>query len=132
ATATWAHVAYHNAAGDTVTNLNHPLMMLVVWPFVSLPFATALQAWTTCSILIICVVSAVVAQRLRIPAIDVALLTLSITGTLVALSLGQFTALVMALFTMAWLADRNGNHVVAGCCLGLLCLLKPFYGLFVP
>jgi len=130
-TAAWAQGALPYATGQTVVNLNHPLMMLVVWPLVSLPFANALQVWTTLSIVTMCIVSAIIAQRLPMPALDVALLTLSVTGTLVALSLGQFTAVVMALFTAAWLADRRGNEVLAGGCLGLLCLLKPFYGLFL-
>jgi hypothetical protein len=131
ATAGWADRSFQRPLGAIVTNLNHPLMMLAAWPFVSLPYQAALHWWTTCSILATCIATVLIARETRLPALDVTLLTISATGTLIAFSLGQVTPLLMVLFTVAWVADRNGSPMIAGGCLGALCLLKPFYGLFV-
>src|SRR5262249_1350204 len=129
-TAIWANSAFE-FPGHVVTNLNSPLMMLAVWPFTWLPYDAAFRLWTTLSILATCVASAVIARTAGMSVLDVVLLTFSLAGALIAFALGQVTALLTVVFTIAWLADRNGYAVVAGCCLGVLCLLKPFYGLFL-
>jgi alpha-1,2-mannosyltransferase len=46
-----------------------------------------------------------------------------------ALRLGQLSFLLLALFTLAWQAAHDGRSLRLGVLLGVLCLVKPFYGL---
>src|SRR5436189_228849 len=58
------------------------------------------------------------------------LLVLGTAASLLCIGLGQVGYWLMLLATLAWLADRAGHATRAGCWLGLLATLKPFYGLF--
>jgi alpha-1,2-mannosyltransferase len=67
------------------------------------------------------------------PAVGLALigLTLSFYPVIEAYSLGQIQAWVTALLALAILAWVSGREDLAGVAVGLACLLKPTYGIFV-
>jgi Na+/proline symporter len=58
------------------------------------------------------------------------LILLSTQASALTIRQGQVVFFVMALFTYAWLADRNGRSRASGIALGVLMALKPFFGVF--
>lgn len=118
-------------SSQPTTNLNPPLLWLVVAPFTRLQVLAAYNAWTLMSLCLFGVIARIVTTSIRMPLIDVAVIVLSLTGTAFELGLGQISFVLLVPFTAAWLLDRNGRPVAAAVCLGVLCALKPFFGLFV-
>ncbi len=130
-TAAWAagHAPYA-VTGTPTTNLNHPVLWLVVWPFLQFSPINAFIAWTLLSIALLAATAIWMAPVVGISAWETTILTLAATGTAFELGLGQIAFLLMVLLTGAWWCERTGRNAAAGACIGLLCVLKPFFGLF--
>src|SRR5262245_26898239 len=111
-------------------NLNHPLLLPLFWPFTLASEQAGFIAWTVISLALLAACIPPISRSARIAPLDVAVLILAHTGTFVALAFGQVSFFLMAAFTAAWCADRRGRALHAGAWLGLLSVLKPFYGLF--
>ncbi len=87
-------------------------------------------AWTVCSLALLVACVPTIGRHARLAPLDVVVVILAATGTFLALAFGQVSFFLMALFTAAWSADRRGRTSEAGVLLGVLTVLKPFYGLF--
>jgi hypothetical protein len=119
----WTH-------NETTPDLNHPALHLFWWPFRQLAPSTAVSVWALVSIGCYAWCAFLISRVSRFTAIEILIGTLALTGAAIALGLGQVTALLTLLLTLAWLDARSGR-ARAGVWLGVLCALKPFYGLFV-
>lgn len=130
-TAAWVDgLSPYASPGTPTSNLNHPLVWLVVFPFLVLPEPVAFVCWTILSLLLFVAVALRVSGIGGLTAFESIVITLSLTGTAFGLALGQLSFVLMLLLTGAWWFDRSGRVMAAGVCIGLLCVLKPFYGLF--
>jgi hypothetical protein len=127
----WAHGGdpYGVVIADT-PNLNHPLLLPLLWLFTLGSAQAGFVAWTLVSLALLAACIPTISRHARIVPLDLGILTLALTGTFVALAFGQVSFLLMAAFTAAWSADRRGRPISAALWLGLLSVLKPFYGLF--
>ncbi len=130
-TQAWLHGLPPYVSSQPTTNLNPPLLWLVVVPFTALPASMAYAAWTVISLCLFGVTARIAASAIRMPPIDIAVVVLSLTGTAFELGLGQISFVLLVPFTAAWLLDRSGRPIAAATCMGVLCALKPFFGLFV-
>ena len=130
-TESWLHGLPPYVSAQPTTNLNHPLLWIVIAPFTMLPESRAFLAWTLVSLVLFALaadrVSGVVGVAMR----EIVVITLSLTGTVFGLALGQVGLILMVPVTIAWYLWRNGRTTGAGACLGLICVLKPFFGLFL-
>ena len=130
-TRAWLQGLSPYVSSQPTTNLNPPLLWLVVAPFTRLPVSVAYAAWTIMSLCLFGVTARIAASAIRVPLIDIAVVVLSLTGTAFELHLGQISFVLLVPFTAAWLLDRSGRPTAAAACMGVLCALKPFFGLFV-
>ena len=112
-------------------NLTPPVMLLVFAPFTLLPLTVARVAWAVTSLLCVAGSVGLAARDLSMCPRDVLLLVLASSATAIGLGLGQVSCLLMLLMTGAWVAMRRGKAATCGACLGAVCLVKPFYGLFL-
>jgi hypothetical protein len=129
-TVAWLRGLPPYVSSQPTTNLNHPVMWLVVAPFTLLPNAYAFVAWTVLSLIALVLVIRAIETRLRLTTLDSVVVVLSLTGTAFGLALGQVSSVMLIPFTAAWLAARCGRSTVEGACLGALFVLKPFFCLF--
>lgn len=112
-------------------NLTPPVMLLVFAPLTQLPLVAARAVWSALSLA--CIVTSVwlggrdTGMRSR----DVLVIVLAASPIALALGLAQVSCLLMVLMTLAWIAIRGGRPATGGAWLGAICLLKPFYGLFL-
>jgi hypothetical protein len=87
-------------------------------------------AWSLSSLVLLVACVPAISRHARIAPLDLLAILLSSTGTFLALVYGQVSFVLMAIFTAAWCADRRGSTTTAGFLLGVLSVLKAFYGLF--
>lgn len=128
-TAAWANGLPAYSSPDTpTTNLNHPLVWLLLLPFLRLAPGVAFTCWTLLSLALLAGAALPVSRAVGMRMLDVVVITLALTGTAFGLALGQLSFVLMLLLTGAWWLDRQGHEVAAGACIGVLCVLKPFYG----
>ena len=112
-------------------NTNTPSVIVALEPLTWLPFFPAATVW-----LVLGLVAVGATIRALAPAVVpttrrmLLLVLLSTQACALTIRQGQVVFFVMALFTYAWLADRDGRSVRSGLALGILMALKPFYGLF--
>ena len=127
----WGHGAnpYAVVIADT-PNLNAPILFPFLWLYTLGSEHAGFVAWTITSFVLLGACIPAISRHARIVPVDLVILILACTGTFVALSFGQVSFLLMAIFTAAWCADRKGASGSAGAMLGLLSALKPFFGLF--
>jgi hypothetical protein len=90
----------------------------------------AFVAWTLLSVGLLVAAAVWMEPLVGISAWQTTVLTLALTGTAFGLGLGQVVFLLLMLLTAAWWCERTGRSTAAGVCIGLLCVLKPFFGLF--
>lgn len=114
-----------------VVNLNHPALFWVFAPFVGLSERTAYTVWVVLSQACGILGAVIIARRLRVSPLDLSIALFALTGSAVALANGQVTFVLLLLMTASWLSARDGHMTRAGAWLGILCALKPFYGLCV-
>jgi hypothetical protein len=118
-------------------NLNPPPFSLLILPFAPFGFAAGLALWQWLSL-----AGALLAVPLlwRIAAVPAGwrggLFALALGLTIVAgypalvvYNIGQVTFLLLPVLLLALLAIQEGRNVGGGVLLGLLCLLKPLFGL---
>lgn len=119
-------------SSQATTNLNHPLVWLLIAPLTTMPVDTAFAVWSLVSLLVFCgtVVSVCRAVGPPVTAPEVLVLVLALTGAGFELGLGQIALVLAAPFSLAWWYARTSRPVHAGVCLGLLCAMKPFFGLY--
>ncbi len=111
-------------------NLNAPASILIFIPFTLLDVRTAFAVWTSLSVLLLGYVGWRVAKETgQRPLLTICALVIS-QATFSALQLGQLTALLAALFTHAWIADRDHRPLAAGLLLGVIIGLKPLFVAF--
>jgi Glycosyltransferase family 87 len=112
-------------------NLNAPALIFLFLPFSYMPLRPAFAAWTLVGLLACTLAARWIARALAIRSPLLLLCVLLISqATFIALQLGQLTALLLPLFTWAWVADRNKRPWTAGVLLGVLIAAKPLLGLF--
>ena len=116
---------------DKTGNLNHPLLLPYLWLFTFASERAGFLVWSLTSLALVAACVPAISRHARVAPPDVVALILSSTGSYLGFEYGQVTFILMALFTLAWCADRNGQATAAAALLGLLTVLKPFYGLFV-
>jgi hypothetical protein len=112
-------------------NTNTPSVIVALEPLTWLPFFPAAMLWlgiglVAVGVTIRALAPAVVPTTRRI----LLLVLLSTQACALTIRQGQVVFFVMALFTYAWLADRDGRSARSGLALGILMALKPFYGVF--
>jgi Glycosyltransferase family 87 len=115
-------------------NLYGPQVALLFVPLTRLSFPVAARIWVTLSLLIYCgCVYAVVktCSSLAPYSVIVAIAALAYPPLFHFVVRGQVSAVVLACFTVAWLAFRSDRHWLAGIALGLL-IFKPQFLVAVP
>jgi hypothetical protein len=112
-------------------NLTPPAMLVAFAPFTVVPLPVARALWAVLSLFCIVLAVWLAGRELPMRSRDALVVVLASSSTALALGLGQVSLLLMLMMTLAWLATRRGQTVVGGAWLGAVCLLKPFYGLFL-
>ena len=117
---------------QATTNLNHPLVWLAIVPLTRLSPSTAFFVWTAVSLLALTLSVAAVRRRRRSSptVVEVMALLLALTGAGFELGLGQIAFMLAVPFTAAWWCSRTDRQMAAGAWIGLLCVLKPFFGVY--
>src|SRR5262249_38213645 len=115
---------------DQTPNLNHPLLLPVFWLFTLISESAGFIVWSACSLMLAAMCLRAISRRAAMSPFDLVVILLALTGTFAALAFGQVSFLLMAPFTAAWCADRRGRTIEAAALLGVLTVLKPFFGLF--
>ena len=126
----WAHGGNPYTLIDDTPNLNHPILLPVMWLFTTVSEHTGFIVWSVCSLALLAACVPAISRHSRLAPPDFFVMILAATGTFLALAFGQVSFLLMAIFTRAWCSDRRGRTVEAGVLLGVLTVLKPFFGLF--
>jgi hypothetical protein len=119
------------AAQGVGPNTNHPAVMVLLQPLTYAPFPAATMLWLGAGLVALGLTVRAIAPAV-LPTSRRALLMVIMVTQAAALTVrqGQVVFFVMALFTIAWLADRDERSGPAGLALGVLMALKPFYGVF--
>jgi Glycosyltransferase family 87 len=119
------------ASQDLGPNTNTPSVIVLTELLTWLPYATAAMVWLGLGLLTLWATVRALAPDV-VPTSRRILLLIVLATQACALTIrqGQIVFFVMALFTYAWLADRDGRSGRSGLALGVLMALKPFYGLF--
>jgi hypothetical protein len=129
--ATWAHGGNpYDVMVDKTGNLNHPLLLPLFWLYTIGSERAGFLAWSITSLLLAVACIPSISRTARLAAVDVAALILASTGSYLGFEYGQVTFVLMAIFTAAWCADRQGNALTSAALLGVLSVFKPFYGFF--
>jgi alpha-1,2-mannosyltransferase len=111
-----------------LTNLNPPLLTLLLVPFAGLDALTAYRVFAVCTLLVVVAAVVAVARELRLTRPVTALVVLAVLassplhGTLV---LGQIYPLLLAGLVAGWIAERRGRPVLAAVLYGFTVALKP-------
>lgn len=111
-----------------LTNLNPPLLTVLLAPFAWLDALTAYRVWVALCVLMVVGSLLVVARELRLRPVPMAFVTAAVLassplhGTLV---LGQIYPLLLVGLTAGWLAERRGRPVLAAVLFGITVSLKP-------
>ncbi|WP_170231237.1 glycosyltransferase family 87 protein [Pseudonocardia kunmingensis] len=111
-----------------LTNLNPPLLTLLLVPFAGVDALTGYRVFTVFTLLVVVVAVLAVARELRLTRPVTALAVLAVLassplhGTLV---LGQIYPLLLAGLVAGWIAERRGRPVLAAVLYGITVALKP-------
>ncbi|WP_158228084.1 glycosyltransferase family 87 protein [Pseudonocardia sp. MH-G8] len=111
-----------------LTNLNPPLLTLLLVPFAGLDALTAYRVFAVGTLLVVVAAVVAVARELRLTRPVTALVVLAVLassplhGTLV---LGQIYPLLLAGLVAGWIAERRGRPVLAAVLYGFTVALKP-------
>jgi alpha-1,2-mannosyltransferase len=111
-----------------LTNLNPPLLTLLLVPLAWLDVLTAYRVFAAFTLVVVAVAVLAVARELRLkrPVTALALLAVlassPLHGTLV---LGQIYPLLLAGLVAGWIAERRGRPVLAAVLYGVTVALKP-------
>jgi arabinofuranan 3-O-arabinosyltransferase len=111
-----------------LTNLNPPVLTVLLVPFAALDALTAYRLFAVLTLAMVAVVMAAVARELRlgpwvaVAAVAAVLASSPLHGTLV---LGQIYGLLLVGLVAGWIAERRGHPVLAACCYGITVALKP-------
>ena len=112
-------------------NLNPPLAVMAFAPIAWLPGKTGLAVWLLLNAAAVCWTASIILRQTNVPLLATALIGYSSLTGLLALQLGQLSAVLCPLVTLAWLADRSNRGTRAAILVGLLVYLKPFFALFI-
>jgi arabinofuranan 3-O-arabinosyltransferase len=111
-----------------LTNLNPPLLTVLLVPFAWLDALTAYRVFMVLTLLVVAGAVLAVARELRLPRTATALALVAVLassplhGTLV---LGQIYPLLLAGLVAGWIAERRGHPVLAAVLYGVTVALKP-------
>jgi arabinofuranan 3-O-arabinosyltransferase len=111
-----------------LTNLNPPLLTVLLVPFAWLDALTAYRVWVGLCVLMVVGSLLLVARELRLRPAPVVFVTGAVLassplhGTLV---LGQIYPVLLLGLTAGWLAERRGRPVLAAVLFGITVSLKP-------
>ncbi|MBW0114709.1 glycosyltransferase family 87 protein [Pseudonocardia abyssalis] len=111
-----------------LTNLNPPLLTVLLVPFAALDALTAYRIFAALTAVLVVASVVAVARELRLGAgvtVAAALAVLAsspLHGTLV---LGQIYPLLLVLLVAGWIAERRGRPLLAAACYGVAVALKP-------
>src|SRR5262245_32430661 len=85
----WAHGSnpYTVVIADT-PNLNHPVLLPVLWLFTLMPEPTGFLVWSFCSLVLLAACAIAISRQIRLSPLDLAVLLLAPTGTFLALAFG--------------------------------------------
>jgi arabinofuranan 3-O-arabinosyltransferase len=132
---TFWHSAVALVSGDDIydtpaklTNLNPPLLTVLLVPFALLDALTAYRVFMVCTVLLVAAATLAVARELRLSrtatvlALVAVLASSPLHGTLV---LGQIYPLLLAGLVAGWIAERRGRPVLAAVLYGVTVALKP-------
>jgi hypothetical protein len=131
ATAVLRHVDPYAAPDVSGANLNPPGFILCLAPLGWLSYGHALAAWCALSALALWWSVRATARATNLPILLLLVATIGHQGGGMAIRVGELTFLLMPLFVLAWLADRDGREWTAGVFMGALLYLKLFLGLFL-
>ncbi|WP_300007881.1 glycosyltransferase family 87 protein [Pseudonocardia sp.] len=130
----WHSAAALTQGGDIyetpakLTNLNPPLLTVLLAPFAALDALTAYRIFVGLTLLLVVGAVLAVARELRLAAGTTVAVVLAVLassplhGTLV---LGQIYPLLLVGLVAGWLAERRGRPVLAAACVGITVALKP-------
>jgi hypothetical protein len=119
------------ADGAGVGNLNAPALLPVFAILSALPFRVALAIWSAFNVAAYWLAGRKIAEAVAPDYRPLVICAMLLSyATFVSLVLGQLTALLTLLVTMAWIAERKHDEFRAGVWLGIAIALKPFIGLF--
>jgi hypothetical protein len=117
--------------GNPLTpNLTPPVLLPLFGLFARMSFPVARFAWSVLSLLALVWSVSKIGHHVGVPPWQVAAIVLASSPGMLGLGLGQVSFLLLAMMTAAWNASHRRREVEAGAWLGLLCVIKPFYGLF--
>jgi alpha-1,2-mannosyltransferase len=132
---TFWHSAVALVAGEDIydtpaklTNLNPPLLTMLLVPFAWLDALTAYRVFAAFTLLLVAAAVLAVARELRLSrsvtvlALVAVLASSPLHGTLV---LGQIYPLLLAGLVAGWIAERRGRPVLAAVLYGITVALKP-------
>jgi alpha-1,2-mannosyltransferase len=132
---TFWHSAVALTQGDDIyetpaklTNLNPPLLSVLLVPFAWLDPLTAYRIFATLTLLLVVASVLAATRELRLSRPVTALVTIAVLassplhGTLV---LGQIYPLLLAALVAGWIAERRGGPVLAAVLYGVAVALKP-------
>lgn len=111
-----------------LTNLNPPLLTVLLAPFAWLDALTAYRVWAVLCVLMVLGSLLVVARELRLRPVAVVLVVLAVLassplhGTLV---LGQIYPVLLVGLVAGWVAERRGHPVLGAVLFGITVALKP-------
>ncbi len=111
-----------------LTNLNPPLLTVLLAPFAWLDALTAYRVWVVLCVLMVVGSLLLVARELRLRPVPVAFVMVAVLassplhGTLV---LGQIYPVLLVGLVAGWLAERRGRGVLAAVLFGVTVSLKP-------
>jgi glycosyl transferase family 87 len=111
-----------------LTNLNPPLLTMLLVPFAWLDALTAYRIFAAFTLVVVVVAVLAVARELRLTRPVTALVLVAVLassplhGTLV---LGQIYPLLLAGLVAGWIAERRGRPVLAAVLFGVTVALKP-------
>jgi alpha-1,2-mannosyltransferase len=114
-----------------LTNLNPPLLAVLLTPLAGLDALTAYRIFALCTLLLVLGSVLAVARELRLrPLVSTAVLVTVLAssplhGTLV---LGQIYPLLLVGLVSGWIAERRGRPVLAAVLYGITVALKPSLG----
>jgi alpha-1,2-mannosyltransferase len=111
-----------------LTNLNPPLLTVLLAPFAWLDALTAYRVWVGLSVLMVLGSLLVVARELRlrpVPVVFVMAAVLASSPLHGALVLGQIYPVLLVGLAAGWVAERRGRPVLAAVLFGITISLKP-------
>jgi len=118
-------------------NLNPPFQTLLFSPFGFVSYSAAYLIWSFLTVitglLSVYLIFNAYREELRSSHVfELSIVFLLFFPTVLTIILGQFSVLLLFLFTIAWVSARKGRDRISGFTLGIALSLKIFTGLFIP